>query len=404
MKVVIKSTLALTLAHAFGYIITLAEVPILARALGPQAYGELLWVQLTALLISVLVDYGFTLSASRQIAQNQSDPSRLRAIIGNVFLAKTILMATVTVPLLCFYVLFRPVELALALAGLVYVFAFGMSPFWYFQGTQKMGRAVAIEIATRTIALLGLIALVRNSTDAAVALWLMASAGLICTFVTSWMCLREVGTIDVCLSGAIKQIKDSTSFFVYKSSSNLVTTAATSVLGGVSGAAAVAIFAPADKVIKAVTGLALPLFNALYPHLSNLFVQRHKRTHRHALILSGLIFAIGVVAAITLTIVGPNLMALLLGPGFEEAGVLLSLMVWLVPLRLGNQALGFTLLLPAGLERHASLGTMFCSGVSLVLGALFAINHGAIGMVWGVLIGELLLLMVQIYISRQMAH
>jgi PST family polysaccharide transporter len=230
----------------------------------------------------------------------------------------------------------------------------------------------------------------------------MAGGGLVSTVVTSWMCLRHCGQARASFTGAIKQIKNSTSVFIYKSSSNIVTVAATSILGGVAGASAVAVFGPADKVIKAVTGLALPVLNALYPHLSRLFVEDNTRTGRRALFISAVIFSTGLLAAITLTVIGPALMEWLLGPGYDTAGALLSVMVWLIPLRLGNQALGFTLLLPAGLEHRASLSMLFSSLASLTLGGLFAINYGALGMVWGVLIGESLLLIAQLYTSRQM--
>jgi len=218
MKVVIKSTVALTAAHAVGYSISLAEVPILARALGPQAYGELLWVQMTALLISMLVDYGFTLSASRQVAQARSNPNKLKTIVGNVFLAKVILLATVAVPMVLLYVLFKPVDLALAFAGFIYMTAFGMSPFWYFQGMEKMGRAVTIEIITRTAALLGLLMLVKEPADAPLALWLMASGGLVCSAITSWICLREVAQVQASISRVLSH-KSKT---VHRSSSTKV--------------------------------------------------------------------------------------------------------------------------------------------------------------------------------------
>ena len=400
MKVVVKSTVALTSAHAVGYAISLAEVPILARALGPEAYGELLWVQMTALLISMLVDYGFTLSASRQIAQNRSNATLLGIVTGNVFLAKGILLAAVTVPAALALSAIKSVSTDLALAGFVYVVAFGMSPLWYFQGTQRLGRYVTIEIVTRSTALVGLLMVVKQPGDSALALWLMAGGALLCTLTTSWMCLREVKSVRASLRGATKEIKDSTSIFIYKSSSNLVATAATSVLGVVSNATAVGIFAPADKVIKAVTGLALPVLNAFYPYFSGLFAQDNSKPERQAALLSATIFLAGITSAVVLSFIGPTLMQWLLGHGFDQAGELLTLMVWLIPLRLGNQTLAFTMLLPAQLEHRASISTLLASIFALGLGAMLATSHGAFGMVWAILLGETLLLVSLLHMSR----
>lgn len=400
MKTVFRSTVSLTIAHGVGYAVSLAEIPILARALGPQEYGLLLWVQASALLGSLFVDWGFNLSASRQIAQAQQDPSKLATICGNVFLAKIILLVIVTVPLILSYLAFASVPLGLVAAGFLYLVAFGMSPFWYFQGTERMGRAVAIEVLTRTAALGCLAIFINHPEDAPLALALMSIGALTCTLLSSLLCRLEVGEFKASFHAAINQIRQSTPVFIYKSSANLVATAATAVLGTIAGKTAVGVFAPAEKVIKALIGLSLPVLNAFYPHLSRLFIEDRAKKERHAIILTVTFALAGLISALVLTFLGPTLMAWLLGSGFEQAGTLLLLMVWLIPIRLVNQTLGFAILLPAQLERRASLNVMAASIGSLGLGAFLALSHGAAGMVWGLLIGEAGLLLMQLHMSR----
>jgi hypothetical protein len=75
-------------------------------------------------------------------------------------------------------------------------------------------------------------------------------------------------------------------------------------------------------------------------------------------------------------------------------------MVWLIPLRLINQTLGFAILLPAGHERQASIHMLSASIGSLALGAWLTIDHGAWGMVWGLVIGETALLIAQFILVR----
>lgn len=399
MQPIIRSTAILTVAHIFGYAISLAEVPILARALGLNAYGELLWVQATALLVSILVDYGFNLSAAREIAQSQNNICLIKRVCGEVFLAKLLLLVSISLPLLALYLWLRPTSAYMALAGFVYFVGFGMTPFWYFQGRERVGRVVLIEISTRSIALLLLIAFVEEPQDATLALWIMATASLTCTAIACTVCRWEVGEFTGSVQGALTQIRSSTALFVYKSSGQLMTTAATTMLGSVSGKAAVGIFAPTEKVVKAVIGLALPLFQAFYPHLSRLSIQNPQKKKRQAiqLVISVTIGAFA--AAVALSLAGPILMRWMLGPGFEEVNQLLLIMVWLIPLRLMNQTLGFAVLLPAMQERTAGIFTLLTSALSLGMGALLATKFGAAGMVTGLLIGEALLLIGQLYLS-----
>ena len=91
MKRVLSNSVWLTAAHLSGFVIPLLELPILTRALGPEVYGAVLFALSLALAFSLVVEYGFNLSASREVAVSVGDPERIAQIVGNVFLAKLII-------------------------------------------------------------------------------------------------------------------------------------------------------------------------------------------------------------------------------------------------------------------------------------------------------------------------
>ena len=401
MKTVIRSTTALTTAHGLGYLISLAEVPVLARSLGQTAYGELVWVQATALLASILVDYGFNLSASRGIATRKDNSNFLRQLCGDVFIAKLLLLVIITLPLLITYLIFTPVSVGMFIAGFLYFLGFGFTPFWYFQGIEKMGRAVAVETLTRAISLLALLLFVKSPEDKTLGLTIMAVGSVTSTTATIVMCRVAVGQFNGSIKGAIKQLKNSTPFFVYKSSGQLMSSAATTMLGSIAGNATVGIFSPAEKVVKAVCGLALPVFHAFYPHLSSLFIANRQQKNQQSILLVVFVTGAGLMAAISLTFIGPTIMHSLLGPGFDAVDDLMVVMVWLIPLRLLNQTLGFAVLLPAGIEHQAGNAALLSSVLSLGFGTYLAMQFGAIGMVIGMLIGEIVLVTVQLWLCNK---
>jgi len=267
---------------------------------------------------------------------------------------------------------------------------------------ERMGRAVVVETITRFAALVGLFLWVKSPDDATLGLTIMAIGSIASTGLTIMMCRFEVGSFTGSLHGALIQLKQSTAFFVYKSSGQLMTPAATTVLGSIAGKAAVGVFAPTEKVVKAVIGLALPVFQAFYPHLSRLFVEDRQQKNRQSALLLASTTSIGLLAAIVLFFVGPAIMRWMLGPGYDAVNDLLILMVWLIPLRLLNQTLGFAVLLPANLERRAGVAMLWSSAISLGLGAYLATQYGAMGMVSGMLLGEALLLAAQVWLSKSL--
>ena len=69
--------------HAFNYLIPLFTLPYLARVLGPEQWGALAFADAYARFVSLAIEYGFGLSATREIARIRDDPrERSRHLIG----------------------------------------------------------------------------------------------------------------------------------------------------------------------------------------------------------------------------------------------------------------------------------------------------------------------------------
>jgi PST family polysaccharide transporter len=77
-----------------------------------------------------------------------------------------------------------------------------------------------------------------------------------------------------------------------------------------------------------------------------------------------------------------------IGQEFIKTADLLKWFVWLIPLRIINQAIGLVILIPAGRARKASQATVFFSLFSLLIGSILLHEFAALGMVMALLISE----------------
>jgi hypothetical protein len=74
---IIQNASALYGAKIANYLLPLVMVPYLARVLGPEAWGVILFVQAIGMYLMLVVEYSFDLSATRQVARNQDNPALL---------------------------------------------------------------------------------------------------------------------------------------------------------------------------------------------------------------------------------------------------------------------------------------------------------------------------------------
>src|ERR1700731_1673800 len=90
-NVIVRNTLMLALAQASVYLIPLVTTPYIARVLGAEHYGLLGIASNIIGNLLIFTDWGFSLSATREVARNAKDPHALRKIFWETLAAKSLL-------------------------------------------------------------------------------------------------------------------------------------------------------------------------------------------------------------------------------------------------------------------------------------------------------------------------
>lgn len=377
----------------FGYLVPILEIPVLARSLGAQEYGKVVLVQSIALLSSLVVEYGFSLSAARQVSLMKTDVSILSKIFGEVLSAKLMITFFISVVALFSYMLFYSgaFEVEVVCLGFVYFIAFGFSPFWFFQGLEKIAFVVFLEVALRISSLLCLFIFVRHSSDALVALTILAAFALANTLVGNYMCYRAGCRVGLSLLGGWYQIRKGFHVFIYKSSNNILLSAGPALVGALCGKLAVSGYVPAEKIIRGFVGFINPVLIGFFPYLNRQYLSSASAASRLSWIIVGLMFLLGCVSALSISVAGGFLINKLLGADFEQAATILHIFVWIIPFRMANQSLGLCMLIPRGMDRAASSAMLLFSAISILLAGLLSVKYYVSGIVVGFILAEIML-------------
>src|SRR5690554_7448672 len=78
-KRLLGNFLSLSGLQVFTYILPLITLPYLVRVLGVEKYGLVMFAQSFIMFFNILVDYGFNLSATREIARSEEHTSELQS-------------------------------------------------------------------------------------------------------------------------------------------------------------------------------------------------------------------------------------------------------------------------------------------------------------------------------------
>lgn len=381
---------ALYLVQLASLVLPLLTVPYLARVLRPEGWGVVVFAQSFAIWLSLLLEYGFGLSATRMIARQPDSPQYVAMVVARVQGAKCLLLFAVasvsvvvwwSVP--TFHV--RPWYLFWAVLGAI---AQGFSVTWYYQGIERMKGIALVEVISRVAIVVGIFAFVRQADQGWVVLMLQACAGALAAISTTWWIYRTVPLVRPTLRSSWTMLVETAGLFLFRSASGVYTFANSFILGMFVEARVVAYYGGADKLVRAGISLLGPISQALYPRMSHLAVNDPSRA-RHLVVISLLLMGtIGALGGISLAVLAPVLVRVLLGAGYDSVVPVLRVLAMLLPIIAIGTVLGVQWALPMGLDRPFYRIVVSAGILNVLFAILLVPSYGALGMAWSVVLTE----------------
>lgn len=268
----LSNFLSLSVLQIFTYALPLLTLPYLVRVLGVENYGLVMFAQSFIMFFSILVDYGFNLSATREISVHRDDKEKVSEIYSSVMTIKVILI------FLSFFILSVVVfsfekfnqDKELYLITYLMVVGQGLFPIWYFQGLERMKYITGINIVSRVIFTIAIFIFV-NEADDYILVPLLNGLGITIGSLYSLYLIKVSFKQQFTLQSfnSIKtHFKDSTDFFLSRVSVSIYTSANAFVLGLFTNNTMVGYYSIAEKLYQAIQGLYGPINQALYPYVA----------------------------------------------------------------------------------------------------------------------------------------
>lgn len=290
-KTLLENFLSLGALQIVSYVIPLINLPYLSRVLGVERFGIVFFAFAFMAYFIMLTDYGFGLSATREIAINRHNKNNLSNIFSAVTFIKLCLLL-VSFLILCVMIIFIP---KLHENWLVFLLSFLMVvgnaiyPVWFFQGMERMKYITFLNILSKTIFLVLIFIFVKKSDDYIIVPLLNSLGFLVSGAIGMYFAIKELGAkLYLPKWQAIKkQFKYSSEFFLSRISVSAYTNTNSFCLGLIGSSIMVGYYVAAEKIYLAINGLCNPLNGALYPFVAkNKDIKTFKKIFYIAIIMN----------------------------------------------------------------------------------------------------------------------
>jgi O-antigen/teichoic acid export membrane protein len=246
----------LSILQLINILLPLATYPYLIRILGAELYGTVIFAQAIITYFSLLVNFGFNITATNEVAKHSNDKTKLSEIVSSIFLIKFFLSIISFIFLLFslfFFSSLNDIRL-LILISFSAVFYELLFPVWYFQGVDKM-KYITLLVASSRLFFTVLIFIFINESSDFLNVPIINGLGFLIMGVLSLIILKKREKITFIFPSFLKlkyYFLDSLPLFISSASIRVYVNANRVLVGAFLGMNEVAYYDLGEKVLRLI--------------------------------------------------------------------------------------------------------------------------------------------------------
>ncbi|WP_022671138.1 flippase [Hippea alviniae] len=399
-KRLLENFFSLSVLQGANYILPLITLPYLVRVLGPEKFGLIAFAQAFIQYFNILTDYGFQLSATREISIHRENKEKVSEIFSSVMIIKfaLLILSFIIMTVIVFsFEKFRK-------DWLIYYSTFGMVvgqvlfPVWFFQGMERMKYITFLNIIAKLIFTVCIFIFIRKVSDY-IYVPLINSVGFIVAGISALTIIWKDFNLRLKFPSwkSIKhQLKEGGYIFISRVSISFYTISNTFVLGLLTNNVVVGYYSAAERLVNAVKSLNNVILQVMFPYVSSLSKKNFDRAVRVVRTELKSLLGSEIILCAAVFIVAPQIVLLLFGKPFIESVGIIRILIFTAPVIILSAVIGQQILLNFGMKRLFTVSIVYMSIAHLIILPLLVLLKRATGAAIAVLITESLILSFRI--------
>lgn len=394
---------SLTVFQAIELLIPLITIPFIISKVGAEKFGLISFAVVFSYFFQLIIDFGFNTISTRDISIHKNDIQKTTQIFNNTINSKLILSVFCFIVFIIIVFCFEKFNSNIEIFIFTFISLIGQSliPIWFFQGLQESKYLTILSFIGRFSYLLFILIFLKTENDYLL-IPIFNSIGYFISAVIAFIIINKKHKIIFSII-TIKDFKEQLykGKFMFLSEIKLYFISYLNVLllGLISGNVAVAYFVGAEKIIRAISNLFVPIQNSLFPVLATNLNNNKLETTR--LIKKGLPIAIAflLLFSVFLFLFSEHIIVLILGIEMNNSVIVFKILSLVPLLTFLDLFFGKQILLNLNKEKQFFKVILFIAIINIPLIYYFISNFGYIGASISQLITQILLVIGMFYYS-----
>lgn len=360
----LSNTMYLYLLTIVKMLFPLVTLPYLTRILSVDAYGSVAYIKSYMSYVQLVIDFGFLLSATKDIAlvKGKND-EKIPYIVGDTFVEKTILLI-LSAGVTAVVSLFIPILRENQLFTWLYFIAVGLTiflPDYLYRGIERMECVTIPFTASKAVSIILTLVLIKNDSDLILIPIFEIVSNLIAVIIS--LSLLKKLNIAVKITGLKKWITDLKASAVYFLS-NFATTVfgalTTLIVGVLLNEEDVAYWSVCMQIVSAAKAMYTPIANSIYPHM---VTNKDLKLVRKIRNLMTIPMVIGTIAVM---VFGEDIMVIIGGENYEYAGTILKFLLPVIVVSFYSMLYGWPVLGAINKVKQTTVSTVIAAVIQII--------------------------------------
>lgn len=267
-----KNFFSLSVLKLVNAVLPFVTLPYLIKVLGLQQYGAIVLALSLIAYFQSITDYGFNLSATREVAKHKKSKKQLNFIYSKTLTSKLYLLIfalVVIIPVIFLVPQFKE-DLPVYLLMCLMLIGQTLFPEWFFRGVEQMGYIAGLNFVVKMIFTIGVFLLIKQPQD----YWiypLLLGLSYILISIYSYHLITKNFNIKFYLVNKSKvsnNLRRNFPLFINQFVPNLFNNTTNFLIGILLGKTAVGLFGAIRQVLQTLTVFNSVVSMVVFPYLT----------------------------------------------------------------------------------------------------------------------------------------
>ena len=346
-----------------GYIFPLLTIPYLARVIGVEGFGKIAFAAAIIIWFQTITDWGFSYTATRDVARNRDNLEKVSEIFSNVLWAKSLLA------LISFIILFIVTESIpylkdnqiLLFITFILVPAKILFADWFFQAIEEMRFITIFDLISKAICTACIFIFIKEKPDFILQPLFLSLGSILVGLVSLYLIVFKwkVRILPPKYKEVLLTLKNSKDVFINNIVPNFYNSFSSVLLGFWGGSVANGLLDAGGKFANIAQQFINIFSRVFFPFLS-------RRSDKHS-VYAKINITISIVSSIVLVLIAPFVIKIFFTPEFYQSIIVLQIMACSLVFLALSSTYGVNYMIIHGYEKSLRNITIISSLIGFIL-------------------------------------